>query len=225
MTSSPPLSEKVDAAKAGLLLTQAEKEFNSQQYYLALIHYTEAVQSYPHIAEEVADVVCIILTALVQMSSAIPRMSLKQHLLLWLQLVPMHKGIRNALFLYCYHKHDYFDGFLLARTARRNFSKCEQTVENMRNLCNACIERWHFRMMNDVARNSAYEAALQTAIQNSPEGIVLDVGAGCGLLSWLAIKHGCRKVVACEMNKVRMRPTKQLMQICHRLSLEFAMKA
>jgi type II protein arginine methyltransferase len=60
--------------------------------------------------------------------------------------------------------------------------------ENLDNACGKVVERWHFRMVNDVARNTAYQQAIDVAVQQL-EGIngseryqVLDIGTGTGLL-------------------------------------------
>src|SRR5688572_24408623 len=42
------------------------------------------------------------------------------------------------------------------------------------------IPRWHFEMLNDEERNSAFERALSKAITHSTT--VLDIGSGSGLL-------------------------------------------
>lgn len=65
------------------------------------------------------------------------------------------------------------------------------------------VPRWHFGMMNDRRRNEAYARALQNVIarerQRRGEVLVLDIGAGSGLLSMLAARAGAGRVVACEM--------------------------
>eukprot|EP01065_Artemidia_motanka_P010081 TRINITY_DN15283_c0_g1_i1.p1 TRINITY_DN15283_c0_g1~~TRINITY_DN15283_c0_g1_i1.p1 ORF type:complete len:439 (+),score=177.84 TRINITY_DN15283_c0_g1_i1:60-1319(+) len=58
---------------------------------------------------------------------------------------------------------------------------------------------WHFAMMNDIQRNTAFEAGLQKVL--TPESVVIDIGAGSGLLSVLAAKQGAKKVYAIEGNK------------------------
>ena len=61
----------------------------------------------------------------------------------------------------------------------------------------ACVPRWHFSMLNDHARNRAFaEAIARTDVHDK---VVLDIGAGSGLLSMLAAKQGASHVYACEM--------------------------
>ena len=59
---------------------------------------------------------------------------------------------------------------------------------------------WHFRMLNDKLRNEAYCQSLKRCIK--PESVVLDLGAGCGLLSLLAAKLGAKHVYAIERNSI-----------------------
>lgn len=61
-------------------------------------------------------------------------------------------------------------GFL---PARRNFQ----------GTCNLLVERWHFRMLNDIVRNDAYRAAIfRRLLQQGSDLSVLDIGAGTGIL-------------------------------------------
>lgn len=53
--------------------------------------------------------------------------------------------------------------------------------ENLENICSHLVERWHFRMLNDIGRNKAYKAALQKAVRDGYDNI-LDIGAGTGIL-------------------------------------------
>jgi type II protein arginine methyltransferase len=51
-------------------------------------------------------------------------------------------------------------------------------------------------MLADNARNEAYERALKAAVR--PGDLVLDIGAGSGLLAMMAARAGAARVVACE---------------------------
>jgi hypothetical protein len=59
------------------------------------------------------------------------------------------------------------------------------------------VPDWHFRIVQDAARNAAYEAALKRAV--TPETKVLEIGTGSGILAMMAARAGAREVVACEM--------------------------
>ncbi|MFY2557167.1 50S ribosomal protein L11 methyltransferase [Corallococcus terminator] len=59
------------------------------------------------------------------------------------------------------------------------------------------VPRWHFAMLNDTERNQAFASALQSWVK--PGDLVLDVGAGSGVLSMMAVRAGARAVVSCEV--------------------------
>jgi len=60
------------------------------------------------------------------------------------------------------------------------------------------VPRWHFAMLNDEERNSAYERALNKVVTD--KSVVLDIGSGSGLLAMMAARAGAKSVVSCEMN-------------------------
>ena len=53
--------------------------------------------------------------------------------------------------------------------------------ENLENVCGHLVERWHFRMLNDIRRNQAYRIAIDSTIADGFD-TVLDIGTGTGLL-------------------------------------------
>lgn len=69
---------------------------------------------------------------------------------------------------------------------------------NLRLINGRLVERWHFPMVSDGPRNVQYEQALCAAIDS--DSVVLDIGAGTGLLSMMAARAGARHVIACESN-------------------------
>jgi SAM-dependent methyltransferase len=60
------------------------------------------------------------------------------------------------------------------------------------------VPHWHFKIVRDLKRNAAYDAALRRAV--NPSSHVLEIGAGSGLLSMMAARAGAARVVACEVN-------------------------
>jgi SAM-dependent methyltransferase len=61
----------------------------------------------------------------------------------------------------------------------------------------ATVPTWHFTMLQDQARNAAYDAALRRAV--TPDSRVLEIGSGSGILAMMAARAGARRVVTCEM--------------------------
>jgi type II protein arginine methyltransferase len=66
----------------------------------------------------------------------------------------------------------------------------------LRDTLTSQIRPWHFRMMNDTARNRAYDAAIRRAV--GPDTHVLEIGTGSGLLAMMAARAGARRVTTCE---------------------------
>lgn len=66
---------------------------------------------------------------------------------------------------------------------------------------------WYLEMINDQVRNEAYRSAIQHKCWGKR---VLDVGAGTGLLSQMAIEAGAATLTACEIEP-------ELASVCKRL--------
>ena len=62
------------------------------------------------------------------------------------------------------------------------------------------VPSWHFPMMNDEKRATAYFDAMKLAIDDG--AFVLDIGTGSGLLSLMAAACGAEKVVTCETSQI-----------------------
>ncbi|MBT7614351.1 MAG: hypothetical protein HN577_14195, partial [Rhodospirillaceae bacterium] len=70
--------------------------------------------------------------------------------------------------------------------------------QHIRRLQTDRIPPWHFAMMNDEARDVAYEAALKRAV--TPDSHVFEIGTGSGVLPMLAARAGAGRVTTCEAN-------------------------
>jgi len=70
----------------------------------------------------------------------------------------------------------------------------------LRDLLTGQVRPWHFRMMNDAARNRAYDEAIRRAV--GPNTHVLEIGTGSGLLSMMAARAGAARVTTCERVEV-----------------------
>jgi type II protein arginine methyltransferase len=57
------------------------------------------------------------------------------------------------------------------------------------------VPPWHFAMLGDEKRNSAYEAAIRKAVGGKH---VLEIGTGAGLLALMAARAGAASVTTCE---------------------------
>lgn len=63
----------------------------------------------------------------------------------------------------------------------------------------ALVPRWHFPMLNDVDRNRAFGEALRQEVSSMlPKPLVIDIGAGSGILGMLAARYGAA-VISCEV--------------------------
>lgn len=75
----------------------------------------------------------------------------------------------------------------------------ERYRANLQDATSQVIPSWHFPMLGDRARNDAYRRAIESAVDGT--SIVLDIGAGSGLLAMMAARAGAKHVIACEMVK------------------------
>ncbi len=61
------------------------------------------------------------------------------------------------------------------------------------------MPRGQFEMLRDSGRNDAYQGAIGRAVAAAgPAAVVLDIGAGTGLLAMMAARAGAERVYACE---------------------------
>jgi protein arginine N-methyltransferase 7 len=69
-----------------------------------------------------------------------------------------------------------------------------------RELRSHSLPSWYVPMLLDQRRNDAYRDTLQKSLALEQAKTVLDIGAGCGLLSMMAAQSGAEHVVGCEIN-------------------------
>lgn len=62
------------------------------------------------------------------------------------------------------------------------------------------LPSWYVPMTIDVDRNDAYRDALALRLAERRDATVLDIGAGCGLLSMMAARAGAGSVYGCEVD-------------------------
>lgn len=73
---------------------------------------------------------------------------------------------------------------------------CEPPDSARREALRELVPRWHFAMLNDLARNSMFQEAIEDAVRAGDH--VLDIGSGSGLLAMLAARAGAGHVTSCE---------------------------
>ncbi|MEA3060566.1 MAG: hypothetical protein QOJ94_347 [Sphingomonadales bacterium] len=76
-----------------------------------------------------------------------------------------------------------------------------------RRLLASLLPGYHAPMMNDARRNPAWDAAIRRAVR--PDMLVLEIGAGAGMLAMMAARAGAR-VVTCETNPVAAMMAREL---------------
>lgn len=69
------------------------------------------------------------------------------------------------------------------------------------------VPAWHLPMINDFERNDAYREALNRQVK--PGQLVLEIGAGSGIVAMMAARAGADKVVTCEVNPVLAQVAKE----------------
>ncbi|WP_298330171.1 50S ribosomal protein L11 methyltransferase [Asticcacaulis sp.] len=90
------------------------------------------------------------------------------------------------------------EAFTLALAAHEHPDCGNRDRALARFVLNAGVPGWHWDLVRDKARNAAYETALRRVVRS--DSLVLDIGAGTGLLGLLALRAGAGHVVSCEMN-------------------------
>ena len=81
---------------------------------------------------------------------------------------------------------------------------------NLRIVSAQLVPLWHFSMMNDAARNDAYEGGIRAAV--SPGDRVLEIGTGSGLLAMMAARAGAGHVYTCEVVDALASKAREIME-------------
>lgn len=72
--------------------------------------------------------------------------------------------------------------------------------EALHRLIRQLVPRWHFPMLDDDERHGAFESAIESLLGS--DDAVLDIGAGSGILAFIAARAGARRVITCEESRV-----------------------
>jgi protein arginine N-methyltransferase 7 len=75
-----------------------------------------------------------------------------------------------------------------------------ETVPAAATLRSGTLPSWYVPMIVDAPRNAAYRDALASRLAGRDDAVVLDIGAGCGLLSLMAADAGASMVFGCEVD-------------------------
>jgi tetratricopeptide (TPR) repeat protein len=116
-----------------------------------------------------------------------------------LALDPTNAATHNNLGL-LYREQGHLDAAIQAieQAVRMEPGNAEYRI-NLRDTYRRTIPGWHFSMLNDRARNEAFERAIARAAPG--RRLALDLGTGSGLLAMMAARAGAARVVACEAIK------------------------
>ena len=84
----------------------------------------------------------------------------------------------------------------------------------IRRIASTLVPFWHIPMLNDQRRNDAFEKAIRQAVEAiGSSALVLDIGAGSGLLSMMAVRAGAQNVVCCETVAVVTEAAKKIVAL------------
>lgn len=75
----------------------------------------------------------------------------------------------------------------------------KEALFDLKNLSTVKIPSWHISMLNDHDRNSFYEDEMKAQVKDK---IVLDIGAGAGFQTLIALKHGAKHVYSVEREPI-----------------------
>ena len=75
------------------------------------------------------------------------------------------------------------------------------------------LPTWYVPMLGDARRNDAFRNAIEAALAQRPDQLVLDIGAGCALLSMMAAKAGAGYVLGCETNRAIHRAGQEIVAL------------
>lgn len=84
-----------------------------------------------------------------------------------------------------------------------------KSYQNLDNVKNRLVERWHFGMLNDFVRNEKYKAAITKAVRKRNDTSVLDIGTGTGLLAIYAKEANAKQIAACDSSPIMCEMAKE----------------
>lgn len=113
-----------------------------------------------------------------------------------------------------YFKHSHLSKavshFCIALELNSDFHSAHLALENIKA---SSLARWHFIMINDVKRNLAFREAIKKIVSRCKAEVVLDIGAGSGLLSLYAMQAGVKQIYACEVSEMLYFMCKDVLEV------------
>lgn len=117
-----------------------------------------------------------------------------------LALQPNHAQARSNLAIALEALSDFAGAVVAYRQAAADEPNLIAAQRGLADVLRRLVPLWHVPMMNDTARNDAYYAALQGAID--PQSHVFEIGTGSGLLSMMAARLCAAQVTTCEAEPI-----------------------
>ena len=109
------------------------------------------------------------------------------------------------------HKINVEDLKTLAVDIRKLAPNDQVVLKYTGNVINNALPGWHFGCLDDVARNQAYQKVLNTLV--TEDTVVLDAGAGCGVLSLFAAAAGAKHVYAIEIESLAAEAAREIVRL------------
>lgn len=117
-----------------------------------------------------------------------------------LKLTPDHRESALQLSNILFHNDDKLGAFKIITALEKRYPGDNDLVFLRGQLLKKSVPGWHLSMLDDHARNEAYDAAICASV--NPGDIVLDIGTGSGLLAMMAARAGAGHVYACEQDPI-----------------------
>ncbi|CAK1548744.1 unnamed protein product [Leptosia nina] len=118
-----------------------------------------------------------------------------------ISIFPGDMYLLNDVGKYLYKFGYYAEAFIQFQKALKVDPGYVNAEKNLNSVKNILLDRWHYRMLNDVIRNTTYRAALHETVRPGDD-TVLDVGSGTGLLSLYAQECNPKSIAACDSSEV-----------------------
>lgn len=97
-----------------------------------------------------------------------------------------------------HHRGQKYEALQILHQGEQRFPNEREITFARGRLAASAAPLWHLPMLADQSRNDAYEAAIEAVVK--PGDILLEIGAGSGLLAMMAARAGAGHVYACEEN-------------------------